>query len=62
MNEVFSNIITTLGISQYNEMEPVTTNCIYIVLKQVNEISFTVNKFHEPLIPLLTVNLFVNGK
>ena len=43
-------------------MEPVTANCIYIVLKQVNEISFTVNKFHEPLIPLLTVNLFVNGK
>lgn len=39
-----------------------TTKQDFIVLSQVNEISLTVLKFHQPLIILLTVNIFVNGK
>ena len=39
-----------------------TTKQDFIVLSQVNEISLTVLKFHQPLIILLKVNIFVNGK
>ena len=34
----------------------------FIALLQVNEISLTIIKFHYPLIFLLTINNFINGK
>ena len=43
-------------------MHTCITNCDFIVLSQVNEISLTVNKFDSPNIFLLTVNSFINGK
>ena len=36
-----------------------TNKCDFVVK---NEISLTVNKFHQPLLFLLTVNIFINGK
>ena len=40
-----------------------TIKCDFIVLSYINdEISLTVNTFHEPLIFLLTVNIFIKGK
>ena len=40
LNEFFSNVITTVGVPQYNEMEPVTHNIGDPLMKAIMKYSF----------------------